>query len=506
MQQFTSSRRQADTHNCDMQNYQDQALTDATLEDVGNYNPNTHDTSDVCAGKLVPSSMGIHKDNKITRRKASKTSDTASTTLQPLGWLKNFRSTAVAAARQLSNNPVLKPLVLGHEEEKTEWRSSLGVSPLGIAVVMRDLELVNALLSVGADPNFRSADPVTACGYNFDLKIKESYKYTKKRPWDTPHPLKDFTLCSATRTMLLTLQDEAPLEVDRNEDVCELPPAPVLWRPLDLLVGMAQGPPPVGCFRGRSILQALCNAGAVIVDDVASTPLRPVLNIVNTCVLRGHVRATRILMCTLRKRFLEDSGELDENNPLKSLKARSLLARAAAQKPPTLHAAVCFALVVGSDIHPDSRIPFTMSPQCLALTNTKEKDKYSPCNSAWPFPSSTTPQAVLPADAIFTLAGNTCMACGRWDNSMPQCDGCSGPRYCDVVCQRKDWENHKGDCALAAQDKGVCCNLRTRRVKCEHGDTIDLLQFNEVDELTLNRTRNKCEAVSEGKGNYRSKT
>ena len=39
-----------------------------------------------------------------------------------------------------------------------------------------------------------------------------------------------------------------------------------------------------------------------------------------------------------------------------------------------------------------------------------------------------------------------CDACGAQTSTIKRCSGCKNVRYCNSVCQRSDWKNHKSDC------------------------------------------------------------
>lgn len=41
----------------------------------------------------------------------------------------------------------------------------------------------------------------------------------------------------------------------------------------------------------------------------------------------------------------------------------------------------------------------------------------------------------------------SCRSCGKFsEGQLHKCSGCKIVYYCNVVCQRNDWQNHKEDC------------------------------------------------------------
>ena len=50
--------------------------------------------------------------------------------------------------------------------------------------------------------------------------------------------------------------------------------------------------------------------------------------------------------------------------------------------------------------------------------------------------------------SLRTISQNekTCNICRKENDSMLRCSGCKKVFYCNVLCQRKDWKNHKQEC------------------------------------------------------------
>ena len=78
-------------------------------------------------------------------------------------------------------------------------------------------------------------------------------------------------------------------------------------------------------------------------------------------------------------------------------------------------------------------------------------------------------QQLAAATLARKLQKRTCSYCGRVsEKKIAVCTGCNTKRYCNVVCQKEDWEkNHKDECHLYCKihrTNDLCeCDLKSNQ-------------------------------------------
>ena len=63
--------------------------------------------------------------------------------------------------------------------------------------------------------------------------------------------------------------------------------------------------------------------------------------------------------------------------------------------------------------------------------------------------------SVKPASAVGVSSSNfsVCASCGKYSAELKKCSACKKTKYCDQICQRKNWKKHKKICAFLKQAK-----------------------------------------------------